>query len=153
MYKPHRRDNPYYLVDVISVLKVPQPFILCWFGSGSTFCSHLQWKNWFPICQLYLFSICGFFRTQSQDISFHLIIMFQTGDGAPTSLLIPLDKGVRDESFKPNSFGTVSWAPPQPNWNPWSSCNIDDGPLAVVSWRHNLLISYYWFCIIFILVH
>ena len=59
--------------------------------------------------------------------------MFQTGDGAPTSLLIPIDKGVRDESIKPNSFGTVSWAPPQPNWNPWSSCNIDDGPLAVVS--------------------
>ena len=28
--------------------------------------------------------------------------------------------------------GVVSWSPPQPNWNPWSSCNIDEGPLASV---------------------
>jgi len=28
--------------------------------------------------------------------------------------------------------GVVSWSPPLPNWNPWSSCNIDEGPLATV---------------------
>lgn len=26
--------------------------------------------------------------------------------------------------------GVVSWCPPQPNWNPWTNCNIDEGPLA-----------------------
>ncbi|CAG0880793.1 unnamed protein product [Cyprideis torosa] len=29
--------------------------------------------------------------------------------------------------------GTVSWSPPQPNWNPWVACNIDEGPLASAS--------------------
>ncbi|XP_068238169.1 ATP-dependent RNA helicase A protein [Palaemon carinicauda] len=28
------------------------------------------------------------------------------------------------------SSGVVSWSPPQPNWNPWTACNIDVGPLA-----------------------
>lgn len=22
----------------------------------------------------------------------------------------------------------VSWSPPIPNWNPWTACNIDQGP-------------------------
>lgn len=33
---------------------------------------------------------------------------------------------------KPQSAGVLSWSPPQPNWNPWTACNIDDGPLAHV---------------------
>jgi len=32
--------------------------------------------------------------------------------------------------------GIVSWSPPLPNWNPWTSCNIDEGPLATVMWLH-----------------
>lgn len=28
---------------------------------------------------------------------------------------------------------TIAWAPPQPNWNPWSACNIDEGYLARAS--------------------
>lgn len=28
---------------------------------------------------------------------------------------------------------TIAWAPPQPNWNPWSACNIDEGYLASAS--------------------
>ncbi|XP_054273843.1 ATP-dependent RNA helicase A-like isoform X1 [Macrosteles quadrilineatus] len=34
---------------------------------------------------------------------------------------------------KPQPAGVVSWSPPQPNWNPWTGCNIDEGPLATVS--------------------
>uniref|UniRef100_H2YB32 RNA helicase n=1 Tax=Ciona savignyi TaxID=51511 RepID=H2YB32_CIOSA len=26
--------------------------------------------------------------------------------------------------------GVIPWSPPQVNWNPWTSCNIDEGPLA-----------------------
>ncbi|KAK6979986.1 ATP-dependent RNA helicase A-like isoform X1 [Biomphalaria glabrata] len=41
------------------------------------------------------------------------------------------------EEFDPapakNTPGVVSWSPPQPNWNPWSNCNIDEGPLASAS--------------------
>lgn len=29
--------------------------------------------------------------------------------------------------------GVVPWTPPQPNWNPWTGCNIDEGPLATAS--------------------
>ena len=29
--------------------------------------------------------------------------------------------------------GVVSWSPPTQNWNPWSGCNIDEGPLASAS--------------------
>lgn len=27
----------------------------------------------------------------------------------------------------------VPWSPPQPNWNPWTGCNIDEGPLATAT--------------------
>lgn len=29
--------------------------------------------------------------------------------------------------------GVVPWTPPQPNWNPWTGCNIDEGPLATAT--------------------
>ena len=32
----------------------------------------------------------------------------------------------------PGHSGVISWSPPQPNWNPWTGCNIDEGPLAHV---------------------
>lgn len=36
-------------------------------------------------------------------------------------------------SSVPQPAGVVSWSPPQPNWNPWTGCNIDEGPLASTS--------------------
>lgn len=30
------------------------------------------------------------------------------------------------------SGSVISWCPPTQNWNPWSNCNIDEGPLAHV---------------------
>ncbi|XP_058803551.1 dosage compensation regulator isoform X2 [Phymastichus coffea] len=36
-------------------------------------------------------------------------------------------------SSKPQPAGVVSWSPPQPNWNPWTGCNIDEGPLATMT--------------------
>lgn len=32
----------------------------------------------------------------------------------------------------PVTSGVVSWSPPKPNWNTWTGCNIDEGPLATV---------------------
>ncbi|XP_067933886.1 ATP-dependent RNA helicase A protein-like isoform X2 [Watersipora subatra] len=62
----------------------------------------------------------------------HIDPMKPNADGSPASLLLPVEKTPKADN-KRNIFGTISWAPPQPNWNPWSSCNIDDGPLAMSS--------------------
>ncbi|XP_026559060.1 ATP-dependent RNA helicase A isoform X3 [Pseudonaja textilis] len=35
-----------------------------------------------------------------------------------------------EPSQKQNQSGVVPWSPPQSNWNPWTSSNIDEGPLA-----------------------
>lgn len=37
------------------------------------------------------------------------------------------------ESIPGRSTGVIPWSPPQPNWNPWLAINIDEGPLATVS--------------------
>ncbi|XP_046383681.1 dosage compensation regulator [Ischnura elegans] len=34
---------------------------------------------------------------------------------------------------KPQPAAVVPWSPPQPNWNPWKNCNIDEGPLATAT--------------------
>lgn len=38
-----------------------------------------------------------------------------------------------EPSQRQSGAGVVPWSPPQVNWNPWTSCNIDEGPLAFVS--------------------
>ncbi|XP_053928461.1 ATP-dependent RNA helicase A isoform X2 [Cuculus canorus] len=35
-----------------------------------------------------------------------------------------------EPSQRQNHAGVVPWSPPYANWNPWTSCNIDEGPLA-----------------------
>ncbi|RUS82449.1 hypothetical protein EGW08_009795, partial [Elysia chlorotica] len=55
----------------------------------------------------------------------------QTESGPP---LVSLINKQTLEEFEPapakKTPGVVSWAPPLPNWNPWTNCNIDEGPLA-----------------------
>ncbi|XP_021914337.1 dosage compensation regulator [Zootermopsis nevadensis] len=55
-------------------------------------------------------------------------LLTETGTG-PVSLLTThiVDDFV---SSKTQPAGVVTWSPPQPNWNPWTGCNIDEGPLA-----------------------
>lgn len=57
----------------------------------------------------------------------------QVNEGVNEKSLLCLD--VLDEfiTSKPQPAGVVPWSPPQPNWNPWISCNIDEGPLANAS--------------------
>lgn len=38
-----------------------------------------------------------------------------------------------EPSQRQNAVGVVPWSPPQSNWNPWTSSNIDEGPLAYAS--------------------
>ncbi|XP_030352114.1 ATP-dependent RNA helicase A isoform X5 [Strigops habroptila] len=35
-----------------------------------------------------------------------------------------------EPSQRQSHSGVVPWSPPHSNWNPWTSCNIDEGPLA-----------------------
>ena len=54
----------------------------------------------------------------------------QQGIPEPQSLLQHEKKVFADTT--PRHAGVVSWSPPQPNWNPWTGSNIDEGPLAMV---------------------
>ncbi|GFY54117.1 ATP-dependent RNA helicase A, partial [Trichonephila inaurata madagascariensis] len=48
-------------------------------------------------------------------------------------ILLTLEKNMEvDTQSRPHPGGVVPWSPPQPNWNPWTSCNIDEGPLAAM---------------------
>lgn len=60
----------------------------------------------------------------------------KSDENAPASVGVSLiTNQVLDDfiSSKPQPAGVVSWSPPQPNWNPWTGCNIDEGPLASIS--------------------
>lgn len=48
----------------------------------------------------------------------------------PFSLKVP--RHLEEEQVVSQTMpgGVVPWSPPQQNWNPWTSCNIDEGPLA-----------------------
>ncbi|NXC79990.1 DHX9 helicase, partial [Cercotrichas coryphoeus] len=37
-----------------------------------------------------------------------------------------------EPSQRQSQMGVVPWSPPHSNWNPWTGCNIDEGPLANV---------------------
>ncbi|XP_076801583.1 ATP-dependent RNA helicase A-like isoform X1 [Clavelina lepadiformis] len=47
----------------------------------------------------------------------------------PVSLVPPKANTVVPPTVN-NVAGVIPWSPPQVNWNPWTSCNIDEGPLA-----------------------
>uniref|UniRef100_A0AAY5KZW6 RNA helicase n=1 Tax=Esox lucius TaxID=8010 RepID=A0AAY5KZW6_ESOLU len=49
--------------------------------------------------------------------------------GTPVSL-VQGKMAVFEPSQRQMTAGVVPWSPPQVNWNPWTSSNIDDGPLA-----------------------
>ncbi len=42
------------------------------------------------------------------------------------------DSSKEVESSENKGGNVVSWSPPTQNWNPWTGCNIDEGPLASV---------------------
>ncbi|XP_073973059.1 dosage compensation regulator mle isoform X2 [Rhodnius prolixus] len=58
-----------------------------------------------------------------------------TGPGTAEEPVSLVCSQVLDElvSQRQTSAGVVSWSPPQPNWNAWTACNIDEGPLATAS--------------------
>lgn len=48
----------------------------------------------------------------------------------PVNLIIEQKLEEFESASRRNYGSVVPWSPPQPNWNPWTSCNIDEGPLA-----------------------
>ncbi|XP_064458368.1 ATP-dependent RNA helicase A protein-like isoform X2 [Ornithodoros turicata] len=66
-------------------------------------------------------------------------------DTGAFSLKVP--KALEEEKVvsQPVPGGVVPWSPPQQNWNPWISCNIDEGPMATLTLQQiseNILNSY-----------
>ncbi|KAG7157775.1 ATP-dependent RNA helicase A protein-like [Homarus americanus] len=61
--------------------------------------------------------------------------MEPSGDPSQPCTLIPDVKLTDFETSDgpKTTGGVVSWSPPQPNWNAWTSCNLDEGPLATLS--------------------
>ncbi|XP_037079476.1 ATP-dependent RNA helicase A-like [Pollicipes pollicipes] len=51
----------------------------------------------------------------------------------PVSLVSDTRLADFQAAAQPQPAGVVSWSPPQTNWNPWTSCNIDEGPLATAT--------------------
>lgn len=74
------------------------------------------------------------------------IILFPLIQGSNPSQAVNLVPDVKLAEFDtpeapPSTGGIVSWSPPQQNWNPWTSCNLDEGPLASVStWLHDVIL-------------
>ncbi|XP_017045660.2 dosage compensation regulator isoform X1 [Drosophila ficusphila] len=54
-------------------------------------------------------------------------------DGAPISLIVNRIDSIQEEGEKRHESSVIPWAPPQPNWNTWHACNIDEGDLATAS--------------------
>ena len=59
-------------------------------------------------------------------------VIVEQGEESNLSLLLTT-KLAEFESTPKVPGGVVQWAPPQPNWNPWTSANIDEGPLVTVN--------------------
>ncbi|KAK3874012.1 hypothetical protein Pcinc_021030 [Petrolisthes cinctipes] len=59
------------------------------------------------------------------------------GENAPQTMnMVPemnIKEGHGEQRPPAQPGGVVSWSPPQPNWNPWTGCNMDEGPLAKMS--------------------
>ncbi|XP_017839109.1 dosage compensation regulator isoform X2 [Drosophila busckii] len=57
-------------------------------------------------------------------------------DGVPMSLIVNQQRFgdfTQDVRLCPEAIDVIPWAPPQPNWNAWHACNIDEGELANVT--------------------
>lgn len=57
----------------------------------------------------------------------------QPEDPSSSVSLVQGKMAVFEPSQRQSGAGVVPWSPPQVNWNPWTSSNIDEGPLAFVS--------------------
>ncbi|XP_055534958.1 dosage compensation regulator isoform X1 [Wyeomyia smithii] len=70
-----------------------------------------------------------------RDIEIVPVQMYKNDSNEPISLLHSTD----DVHFKPQTINlkqtasVIPWSPPQPNWNPWVACNIDEGYLATAT--------------------
>lgn len=50
-----------------------------------------------------------------------------------TSLLLPVTEQRSGPRNTEQIGSVIPWSPPQPNWNPWTACNIDEGYLSTAT--------------------
>ncbi|XP_047036041.1 dosage compensation regulator isoform X4 [Helicoverpa zea] len=58
---------------------------------------------------------------------------YSSEEGQSGLTLLQVDRVKAMREARPTPGGVVSWSPPQANWNAWTGCNIDEGPLATTS--------------------
>lgn len=63
---------------------------------------------------------------------FDLCSCVQPTDPGGFVSLVQAKMATFEPSQRQSGSGVVPWSPPQVNWNPWTSSNIDEGPLAFV---------------------
>ena len=95
---------------------------------------------------------CLFMKISSFTHNLTSILCFQPSDTSqPSSLLTHAVLEEFEPSTKRNTPGVVPWSPPQPNWNPWANCNIEEGPLVNVRYFCGISYQfkkYYVWCIL-----
>ncbi|XP_049338301.1 ATP-dependent RNA helicase A isoform X2 [Astyanax mexicanus] len=70
------------------------------------------------------------FRHQLQGVVQELGVHIPPPDPSGPVSLIQGKMAHFEPSQRQSLAGVVPWSPPQVNWNPWTSSNIDEGPLA-----------------------
>ncbi|KAK1787167.1 hypothetical protein P4O66_017023, partial [Electrophorus voltai] len=80
--------------------------------------------------EVYEVNVSAELREQLQSVIQELGIHIPLADPSGPVSLVQGKMAHFEPSQKQSLGGVVSWSPPQVNWNPWTSCNIDEGPLA-----------------------
>lgn len=77
-------------------------------------------------------------KSKNDPLQHVLVPLVQPADPSSTVSLVQSKMATFEPSQRQSGAGVVPWSPPQVNWNPWTSSNIDEGPLAYVSLRRGL---------------
>ncbi|KAK2860989.1 hypothetical protein Q7C36_005155 [Tachysurus vachellii] len=80
--------------------------------------------------EVYNVNVSDELKHQLQSVIQELGIQIPPVDPCGPTSLIQGKLAHFEPSQKQNTGGVVQWSPPQVNWNPWTSSNIDEGPLA-----------------------
>lgn len=69
---------------------------------------------------------------QIKPVTINLNVKSEGDQNNSISLMIQSNEP-RSNPRPPQPGAVIPWSPPQPNWNPWLACNIDEGYLATAS--------------------
>ncbi|TSO57287.1 ATP-dependent RNA helicase A [Bagarius yarrelli] len=80
--------------------------------------------------EVYNVNVSGELKHQIHSVVLELGIQIPPVDPSGPVSLVQGKLAHFEPSQRQSTGGVVQWSPPQVNWNPWTSSNIDEGPLA-----------------------